>query len=118
MADPTSVSSLSMVAAGLGLAAVLPGIDGNALIGAFAGGTLFVVSAPSMPLWQRVLYLGVSVAAGYQATSDLMALVPLKSTGVAAFIASATCVSLTLAVIDRCKRLDFSWLRRGGPPNG
>lgn len=117
MAEPTSTSTLGLFVAGVGLAALLPGIDGDALIGAFAGSTLFVVSAPSMSLWQRLIYLAVSVVVGYMATPDLMSLVPFRSSGLAAFFASAAIVTVTLAVIDKCKRLDFSWIRRGGPPN-
>lgn len=116
MTEPTSASSLTLIAAGVGLASVLPGIDGNALVGAFAGGTLFVVSAPSLPLWQRFLYLVVSVAGGYQFTGDVLRLVPVTSTGAAAFIAAASLVTVTLAIIEKCKTLDFSWIRRGGPP--
>ncbi|MCL1561825.1 putative holin, partial [Xanthomonas nasturtii] len=50
MTEPTSVSSGFLIATGVGLASVLPGIDGDALIGAFAGGALFVVSAAKQPL--------------------------------------------------------------------
>ncbi len=117
MAEPTTTSTLALIAAGVGLAALVPGIDGDALVGAFAGGTLFVVSTPSMPLWQRVIYFLVSAIAGYMATPDLLAVVPLKSSGLAAFFASAVIVSVTLAVIEKGKKLDFSWLRRGGPPS-
>ncbi|MBD9478512.1 putative holin [Pseudoxanthomonas sp. PXM02] len=116
MAEPTS-PTLAMLATGLGLAALVPGIDGDALIGAFAGGTLFVVSTPSMPLWQRVIYFLISAIAGYMATPDLLAWIPFKSSGLAAFFASAVIVSVTLAVIEKGKKLDFSWLRRGGPPS-
>lgn len=117
MAEPTSTSSLGLLAAGIGIAALLPGIDGDALVGAFAGGTLFVVSAPLMAIWQRIVYLLLSAAAGYLATPDLMAWVPLKSSGLAAFFASATIITITLAAIEKGKRLDFSWIRRGGPPS-
>ncbi|KEZ95235.1 membrane protein, partial [Xanthomonas vasicola pv. vasculorum NCPPB 895] len=53
MTEPTSVSSGFLIATGVGLASVLPGIDGDALIGAFAGGALFVVSAAKQPLLAR-----------------------------------------------------------------
>ena len=43
-------------AASLGVAASLPGVDGNALIGAFAGATLFVVSSKELPIWRRLAY--------------------------------------------------------------
>lgn len=117
MAEPTSLSSAVPVAAGVGLAALLPGIDGNALIGAFAGATLFVVSAKSLPLWQRAVYLFVSVVAGYLAAPDIVRSLPVFSTGVAAFVASAVGITVTLALIEKSRSLDLGWLRRGGPPN-
>ncbi|MFC3549461.1 putative holin [Lysobacter cavernae] len=117
MAEPTSLSSAATLAAGVGLAAVLPGIDGNALIGAFAGATLFVVSAKSLPLWQRLVYLLISVVAGYLAAPDIVRWMPIRSTGVAAFIAAAVGITVTLALIEKSRAFDLSWLRRGGPPN-
>ena len=71
MAEPTSLSGAPL-AAGVGLAALLPGVDGNALIGAFAGATLFVVSAKSLPIWQRLVYLLISIIAGYLAASVIV----------------------------------------------
>ncbi|MGB1239879.1 MAG: putative holin, partial [Pseudomonadales bacterium] len=41
MAEPSSTSS-ALATGGIGLAAILPGIDGGILIGAFAGAALFV----------------------------------------------------------------------------
>lgn len=118
MTEPTSASSLSLIAAGVGLAAIVPGIDGNALLGAFAGGTLFVVSATALPLWHRFAYLVVSVIAGYMGAQDLMAALPfVKSSGLAAFIVAAVAVTVMLEVIKKARKLDFRFNRRGGPPN-
>lgn len=117
MAEPTSLTSAVPLAAGVGLAALLPGIDGNALIGAFAGATLFVVSAKALPVWQRMVYLLISVVAGYQAAPDVVHWLPIRSTGVAAFMASAVGITITLALIEKSKGFDLSWIRRGGPPN-
>lgn len=116
MAEPTSLSSVAPLAAGVGLAALLPGIDGNALVGAFAGATLFVVSAKSLPIWQRVVYLAISVVAGYLAAPDIARGLPVFSTGVAAFVAAAVAITATLALIEKSKTFDLGWLRRGGPP--
>ena len=117
MAEPTSLSSAASLAAGVGLAALLPGIDGNALVGAFAGATLFVVSAKSLPVWQRAVYLLISVVAGYLAAPDIARSLPILSTGVAAFVAAAVGITVTLALIEKSRAVDFSWLRRGGPPS-
>lgn len=117
MAEPTSLSSAATLTAGVGLAALWPGVDGNALIGAFAGATLFVVSARSLPTWKRVIYLLISVVAGYQAAPDIVRWIPIRSTGVAAFVAAAVGITITLALIEKSRAFDVSWLRRGGPPN-
>lgn len=118
MTEPTSVSSGIVIATGVGIASILPGIDGDALIGAFAGATLFVVSAAKLPLWQRLVYLAISVVIGYQAAAEALRWLPLKSTGVAAFLCAACAITLTLALIERAKAIDLSSLiRRGGPPS-
>lgn len=117
MTEPTT-STLIPVAAGMGLAALLPGIDGDALLGAFAGATLFVVSAQSLSLWRRIVYLLISMVAGYLAANDVLAWFPLKSSGVAAFMASAIAVTVMLAVIKQCEQIDFKRLfGRKGPPS-
>lgn len=118
MTEPTSVSSGIVIATGVGIASILPGIDGDALIGAFAGATLFVVSAAKLPLWQRLVYLAVSVIAGYQGAPEALRWLPLKSTGVAGFICAACAITLTLALIEKAKSVDLSsFFRRGGPPS-
>jgi hypothetical protein len=118
MTEPTSVSSGFLIATGVGLASVLPGIDGDALVGAFAGGTLFVVSAAKLPLWRRVVYLAISVAAGYQLAPEIQRWIPIESSGVAAFGSAALAITVTLGLIEKSKSLDWaSLLRRGGPPS-
>lgn len=121
MAEPTSTTTLAVVAAGVGLTALLPGIDGDAVVGAFAGGTLFVVSAAAMPLWQRAVYLLLSTVAGYYATPDLLARLPLQSSGLVAFLSSSVIITVTLGAIEAFKKFDYrralaAWARRGGPP--
>lgn len=117
MTEPTSLSGAIALTAGVGLAALWPGIDGDALVGAFAGATLFVVSAKSLPTWQRVVYLLISVVAGYQSGLEIVRWIPIRSTGVTAFVASAVVITITLAAIEKSRSFDWSWLRRGGPPN-
>lgn len=118
MTEPTSVSSGFVIATGVGIASILPGIDGDALIGAFAGATLFVVSAAKLPLWQRLVYLAISVIVGYQGAPEVISRGWLQSTGVAGFICSACAITLTLGLIERAKSIDLSsFIRRGGPPS-
>ncbi len=117
MTEPTSVSSGILIATGVGLASILPGIDGDALIGAFAGGTLFVVSANQLPVWRRLIYLVISAAVGYLAAPEVASWGFIKSTGVSAFVSGALAVTVTLGLIEKSKTLDWAAIvRRGGPP--
>lgn len=43
--------------------------------------------------------------------------IPIRSTGVAAFVASAVAITITLTLTEKSRAFDLSWLRRGGPPN-
>lgn len=116
--EPTSASITLTLAAGMGIASLLPGIDANALVGAFAGSTLFVVSAKSLPFWQRAVYLAIGVVAGYLASGEVMRWVGIQSSGLAAFFAAALIVTVTLVLIEQSRGFDFKrLLGRGGPPN-
>lgn len=55
MAEP-STTTLVVTAAGIGLSSLFPGIDGNALIGAFAGATLVAISSKNLPILQRMAW--------------------------------------------------------------
>lgn len=114
MAEPSS-SSLIAGAAGIGFASLFPGIDGNALIGAFAGAALLVVSSKDLSLGKRLIYLVISMIAGYLAAPDIVNLTPIRSTGVAAFFAAALAIVLTLQLIERMKNFDvLSIFKKGG----
>jgi len=115
MTEPTSTGSLFALATGVGLASLLPGIDGDALVGAFAGGTLFVVSAKDLPLWKRVVYLAISVIGGYLGGRELMRVLHLESYGLAAFFCAACVITVTLGLIESSSRFKLDWLRRRDP---
>ncbi|WP_369969854.1 putative holin [Stenotrophomonas rhizophila] len=114
MTEPTSTGSLMTLATSVGLASLLPGIDGDALIGAFAGATLFVVSAKDLPIWKRLVYLAISVVAGYLGGTEVMQRFGVVSGGLAAFICAAVIVTLTLSMIERSRTADVTRLPRGG----
>jgi len=98
--------------------ALVPGVDPDTLIGAFAGATLFVVSSPDLPLWRRLMYLLISLILGYLAAPELLRWLPfVQSPGLAAFIASATGISLTLGLIERSRQVNVldHWFGRARP---
>lgn len=114
MAEPTSTSTLA-IAAGIGFASLFPGIDGDALIGAFAGAALIVVSSKDLTLGKRFAYLVISLVVGYLGAPEIIHLTPLRSTGVAAFFAAAVAITLALQLIDRIKAFDLAALfKKGG----
>lgn len=106
MAEP-STTTTAIVSAGIGLASLAPGIDGNALIGAFAGAALLVVSSKDLTLGKRFAYLVISFIAGYLAAPDLVRVTPIQSTGVAAFFAAASAIGVTLQLLERIKTADL-----------
>jgi hypothetical protein len=116
MAEPSSTTT-AIVSAGIGFASLFPGIDGNALIGAFAGAALLVVSSKDLSIGKRFAYLVISLVAGYLAAPDLVQITPIRSTGVAAFFAAALAIAVTLQLIERIKTVDlFEYFKKGKPP--
>lgn len=113
MAEPTTTST-AIMAAGIGFAALFPGIDGDALIGAFAGAALLVITSKDLGLAQRFAYLVISMIVGYLAAPDVVHLTPIRETGVAAFFAAALAIGITLQLLDRLKTVDlFAFFRKG-----
>ncbi|KKO71854.1 putative holin [Kerstersia gyiorum] len=107
MADPaTSVATAGAVAATVGAAAWLTGLDAGAVFGAFAGATTFALTARDTSLLPRLIYALISLVVGYAAVPDVAALSPIKSPLVIAFLVSAVVVHVTVTVIDRIKHLD------------
>lgn len=116
MAEPTSTTTAVAAVAGISFASLFPGIDGNALIGAFAGATLFVVSSKDLTVVQRFAYLFISLVIGYQGAQEIIAVTSLRSTGIAAFVAAAIAIILTLQLIERLKSMDMlsALFKKGG----
>ncbi len=120
MAEPFSSSSIATglaLACGVSLASFFPGVDGNALVGAFAGAAVFVLHAPTLRLALRISYFALSIVAGYLAAPELTQWLPIHEHGISAFIASAAVITLTHKGLDALNKLDlFDWLKRGRQP--
>jgi len=117
MTEPASATlTTAAITATAATTALLPGIDGDALVGAIAGGTLYVTSARDLPPLRRAVYLLVSTATGYLGAPELMQLLPLRSSGVSAFLAGAGAITVATQFIERIKTFDMSSLfpKRGG----
>lgn len=115
MAEPIP-STVAILTAGVGLASLFPGVDGNALIGAFGGAVLLVVSSKDLSLAKRLAYLVISMIAGYQGAQDVVSWTPIRSTGIAAFFLAACAIVIALQLIERLKTFDLLSLfnKKGG----
>ncbi|KXJ54448.1 MAG: hypothetical protein AXW15_02300 [Neptuniibacter sp. Phe_28] len=109
-----SASSIAIKTGAVGLAMLLPGIDSNALIGAFAGATLFVMSAKELSILFRMIYLFISVTMGYKAAPEIIANTFIEQSAVAGFIAGLLCVTIALVLIERIKDVDLKNLFKRG----
>lgn len=107
MAEPSTTAVLVTTYTGVGIASLFPGIDGNALIGAFAGATLFVMSASEMKIIARALYMLISLVMGYIAAPEIIANTFIQSSGVAGFIAGLLCISAALPLVKQLEGTDI-----------
>lgn len=117
MAEPNTSAVIATTVA-MGSLSTLFGIDGNALIGAFAGGALIAISSKNLSTAERFAYMCISIVAGYLAAPELVALTPLRQSGVAAFIAAAAAIALVTRGLVLIKTVQLpAWLK-GGDRNG
>lgn len=106
MAEPNTTTAAGLWTA-VGIAGLAPGIDGNALIGAFTGAALVVVTSKEFGVFKRVAYLLISLVMGYIAAPEIVGATPIRSTGVAAFLAAALVITVTLQLIERVKAVSL-----------
>lgn len=106
MAEPASSTTLA-VTAGLGVAASMPFIDGNALPGAALGAALIASTKRDLRWWQRLLSLFISAGAGYVLASEVNQ-TPIRSIVAAAFFASVCAVPVALRLSVMAEQLDIA----------
>lgn len=112
MAEPSTMAAAGTASVTAMVIGMLPGIDANAVVGAFCGATLFVISAKDLGLFERLAYLFISFCIGYLGGPDTLGGI-IEHTAVAAFIAAAVSVTAGLRVIEGAKTIDLKkWLGR------
>ncbi|NRA20985.1 MAG: hypothetical protein HRU05_10950 [Oceanospirillaceae bacterium] len=99
MAEPSTTATV-ILSTSIGLASFLPGIDGSALIGAFAGATLFVMTSKELGIFTRLIYLFISLLMGYLLVPSVLAHTPIAEPALAGFVASMFCITLALKVMQ------------------
>jgi len=113
--EPTSsAASAGFYLGAIAITSIMPGVNGDALIGAFAGAVVFAVHAKDTSIAKRLIYMVVSFVIGYFAAPEVMRLSGLQSFTIAAFAASATVVTAALAGIEKIKAFDLSTLWKRG----
>lgn len=110
MTEPTSTSVAVVAATGIGLTALFPNVDGNALIGSFAGAILFFLISKEPHLLSRFAYAFVSLVMGYFVAPELVKKDIVQEMAVAAFVSSTCVVTVTLALLDKLKTVDIKAL--------
>lgn len=102
MADAlaTSAASAGVAATGITVASFIPGLDLQAVVGAFGGACLFILFAKNISVFQRVGYLICGWIGGYFAAAELMSLAWTKTSGIASFIGGLLCVTIAISLIE------------------
>jgi hypothetical protein len=107
MAEPASTFAAGTLS-GAALLALFPGLDAGAVLGAFAGAAVFVMSSTDLTPLKKLGFLVASIAAGLLAArmvAELLAgFLPARvqvPDGVGALIAAALAVKLLLWLIRR-----------------
>lgn len=113
--EPTSSAASAAAAMGaVAITSMLPGVNGDALIGAFAGAVVFALHAKDISIIKRLVYMAVSFVVGYLAAPEVMRYSGLQSFTLASFAASAMVVTVALAGIDKIRAFDLSTLWKKG----
>ncbi|WP_165443782.1 putative holin [Pseudomonas jilinensis] len=109
MAEPTSSTALAVTAtAGVGIAAMLPWIDANALMGAVLGAALVAYTKKELKPWQRFAALMFSALVGYLMSGEVVAQTPLTESGTGGFLGAIIIVPLALKLMLQVDRLDLN----------
>lgn len=109
MAEPTSSAASAGIAFGaVWITTMLPGVNGDALVGSFAGAALFALHVKDVSIIKRLIYMLISILIGYLGADEVLRQTWLESYTLAAFGLSAVIVTLALATIDRIQEFDLT----------
>lgn len=125
MAEPASTSLATAAVAGAGLVALFPGLDGGAVLGAFAGASVFILSSQNLTTARKLAFLVLAILAGIVAgpfaTSLIDTALPervIVSEGVGALVASSIVIKLLIWLIGHADNPGalLAILKKGGTP--
>lgn len=97
------------------VAKYFPGLDLDAVVGAFGGALCFVLFAKNMSALQRIGYLIVGWIGGYYASAEILAQAWTKTSGLSSFIASLITVVVGISIIEAFETGKWpAWLQTVG----
>ncbi|WP_028627678.1 putative holin [Metapseudomonas resinovorans] len=108
MAEPSAGGIALLGLGGIGGAALVPGVDMNAVIGAFAGAMFFVVYAKDLSALARIGYFIASWIVGYYVASEIIGREWAKTSGLVAFGGALFCVVVGTSLLE--------WVQGGKTP--
>ena len=115
MAEPSSGAVLAAQAAagvagvtGVTAASMMPGVDVNAGVGAFAGAMFFVVFAKDLKPLARFGYFIASWVLGYYVASEVIGREWARTSGLVAFFGALFCVAVCISLLE--------WIEGGKMP--
>ncbi|EPQ0480622.1 putative holin [Pseudomonas aeruginosa] len=107
MAEPSGAAAVAGLV-GIGASALIPGIDANAVIGAFAGAIFFVVYAKEISPWARLGYFAASWIVGYYVAGEVIGREWARTSGLVAFGGALFCVAVGTSLLE--------WVQGGKTP--
>lgn len=100
MAEPSSGAVLASAGIiGVTAASLSPGVDVNAVVGAFAGAMFFVVFAKDLTPLARLGYFIASWVAGYYVASEVVGRGWAGTSGLVAFVGALLCVTVCISLL-------------------
>ena len=122
MAEPsTGVVVMATGALGVTAASLFPGVDLNAVVGAFGGALFFIVFKQNIPPLARAGYLIASWVFGYFVAVELLGRKWTATSGLASFLGGLLCTVICVSLLEWGQGgrapgwLRFILNRRGGP---
>lgn len=137
MAEPASASGATLMA-GVGIATILPFVNGDALIGGVLGASIVALHTKNVVWYLKILSLFLSVMCGYFFAADAQTLIniilsksigfELKSIAVASCLVSVVSVPFIKKLSDWAYKFDLGgaidsaiekrWLKKKDKDNG
>lgn len=108
MSDPSTGAVATAAAIGVTTVSLIPGIDGNAVIAAFAGALFFIVFAEDLSPLARLGYFIASWITGYYVSVEAIGQSWAVSSGLPAFGGSLFTVVVCVSLLE--------WVQDGKTP--